>query len=84
LSYLVSTFWDKAKQQEVVINLADKLSKLELKDIEFIYNLIMESEFKGGDLETATAVLLKVKFIRSGLVKGNKDAENSKADNSGA
>jgi len=80
----VSTFWDKAKQQEVVINLADKLSKLELKDIEFIYNLIMDSEFKGGDLETATAVLLKVKFIRSGLVKGNKDAENSKADNSGA
>jgi hypothetical protein len=80
----VSTFWDKAKQQEVVINLADKLSKLELKDIEFIYNLIMESEFKGGDLETATAVLLKVKFIRSGLVKGNKDAENSKADDSGA
>ena len=80
----MSTFWDKAKQQEDVINLADKLSKLELKDIEFIYNLIMESEFKGGDLETATAVLLKVKFIRSGLVKGNKDAENSKADNSGA
>ena len=80
----MSTFWDKAKQQEVVINLADKLSKLELKDIEFIYNLIMESEFKGGDLETATAVLLKVKFIRSGLVKGNKDAENSKADDSGA
>ncbi len=80
----MSTFWDKAKQQEVVINLADKLSKLELKDIEFIYNLIMDSEFKGGDLETATAVLLKVKFIRSGLVKGNKDAENSKADNSGA
>ena len=80
----MSTFWDKAKQQEVVINLADKLSKLELKDIEFIYNLIMDSEFKGGDLETATAVLLKVKFIRSGLVKGNKDAENSKADDSGA
>ena len=80
----MSTFWDKAKQQEVVINLADKLSKLELKDIEFIYNLIMDSEFKGGELETATAVLLKVKFIRSGLVKGNKDAENSKADDSGA
>ena len=80
----MSTFWDKAKKEEVVINLADKLSKLELKDIDFIYNLIMDSQFKGGDLETATAVLLKIKFIRSGLIKGKKDAENSKANDSGA
>ena len=44
----------------------------------------MDSQFKGGDLETATAVLLKIKFIRSGLIKGKKDAENSKANDSGA
>ena len=86
----MSTFWQKAKErsaklgsQEVVINLAEKLSKLEFKDVDFIYNLILNTDFKGDEIESATAVLLKIRFIRKGLIKG-QDVKDSKVDDSGA
>lgn len=86
----MSTFWKDAKSKrkklvsnEVVINLAEKLSKLEFKDVDFIYNLILNTDFKGDEIESATAVLLKIRFIRKGLIKG-QDVKDSKVDDSGA
>ena len=76
------SFWEKAREkkakyeegQEVKINLAEKLLKLDLDDISFIYDLIMKNEFKGDEIEGATAVLLKVRFIMANL-QGQANAE---------
>jgi len=76
------SFWEKARKkkakyeegQEVKINLAEKLLKLDLDDISFIYDLIMKNEFKGDEIEGATAVLLKVRFIMANL-QGQANAE---------
>ena len=54
-------------EEEVSINLAEKLLKLDLEDIEFIYHLIINSDFKGDEIEKATATLLKVRFIKANL-----------------
>ena len=48
------SFWEKVNEtlpkkkegQEVKINLAEKLLKLDLDDISFLYDLIMKTEFK--------------------------------------
>ena len=87
------SFWEKAGKkkvkydegQEVKINLAEKLLKLDLDDISFLYDLIMKTEFKGDEIEGATAVLLKVRFIMANL-QGQANAEkiqDHKADNRG-
>ena len=87
------SFWEKVNEtlpkkkegQEVKINLAEKLLKLDLDDISFIYDLIMKTEFKGDEIEGATAVLLKVRFIMANL-QGQANAEkiqDHKADNRG-
>jgi hypothetical protein len=87
------SFWEKAikkkksykKGQEIKINLAERLLKLDLDDISFLYDLIMKTEFKGDEIEGATAVLLKVRFIMANL-QGKANAEkiqDHKADNRG-
>ena len=76
------SFWEKVNEtlpkkkegQEVKINLAEKLLKLDLDDISFLYDLIMKTEFKGDEIEGATAVLLKVRFIMANL-QGKANAE---------
>ena len=76
------SFWEKVNEtlpkkkegQEVKINLAEKLLKLDLDDISFLYDLIMKTEFKGDEIEGATAVLLKVRFIMANL-QGQANAE---------
>ena len=76
------SFWEKVNNtlpkkkegQEVKINLAEKLLKLDLDDISFLYDLIMKTEFKGDEIEGATAVLLKVRFIMANL-QGQANAE---------
>ena len=76
------SFWEKVNNtlpkkkegQEVKINLAEKLLKLDLDDISFLYDLIMKTEFKGDEIESATAVLLKVRFIMANL-QGQANAE---------
>ena len=47
------------------------------------YNLILKTDFKGDEIESATAVLLKIRFIKNELIKG-KNVKNSKVNNSGA
>ena len=54
-------------EEEVTVNLAEKLLKLDLEDIKFIYNLVINSDFKGDEIEKATATLLKVRFIMANL-----------------
>jgi len=76
------SFWEKVNEtlpkkkegQEIKINLAEKLLKLDLDDISFLYDLIMKTEFKGDEIEGATAVLLKVRFIMANL-QGQANAE---------
>jgi len=72
-------FWDKAKdvvtpepkQKEEVIDLQAKLSKLELVDINYIYDLMTERTYRGREIEQATTTYLKVKFIKAMLEGGN-------------
>ena len=86
----MSTFWEKAEErfkeiesENVVVKLSDKLSTLDLNDVKFIYNLILKTDFKGSEIESATSVLLKVRFIKSELIK-EKNVKGSKINNSGA
>ena len=86
----MSSFWEEARKrskeldsEEVVKGLSDKLSRFQIEDIEFIYDLILKTDFKGDEIESATAVLLKIRFIKNELIKG-KNVKNSKVNNSGA
>lgn len=84
----MSTFWDKAEEkykesEKIVSNLNDKLLRLDSNDVKFIYDLILKTDFKGDEIESATAVLLKIRFIKNELIKG-KNVKNSKVNNSGA
>ena len=66
-------FWEKAKDiakaepKEEVVDLQAKLSKLELSDIQYIYELMTERTYRGKELEQATTTLLKIKFIKKCL-----------------
>tara|TARA_R100000458_G_scaffold51573_1_gene52546 strand:+ start:1796 stop:2044 length:249 start_codon:yes stop_codon:yes gene_type:complete len=78
----VSDFWSKAKKamkkpkpQEEVIDLQAKLSKLELADINYIYDLMTERTYRGREIEQATTTYLKVKFIKQMLSKENMDGK---------
>ena len=81
-------FWDKAgeksakgKNEEVVIDLQKKLSKLEFSDVDYIYNLILNNQYKGREIEKATTVLLKIRFIRNQL-KEETISESTKTEDS--
>ena len=79
-------FWGKAgekslegEKEEVVFDLQKKLSKLEFSDVDFIYNLLLEKQYRGSEIERATTVLLKIRFIRNQLQE-NTNAESSEIE----
>ena len=74
-------FWDKAKEtskdsnnKEVIINLQEQLSKLEYSDVDYIYNLLLEKQYRGREIERATTVLLKIRFIRNQLQESTNES----------
>lgn len=77
-------FWDKAKgvstpkPKEEVVDLQAKLSKLELADINYIYDLMTERTYRGREIEQATTTYLKVKFIKAMLEGGNNEQSETK------
>ena len=79
-------FWDKAgdvpaesSKNEIVIDLQKQLSKLEFSDIDYIYDLLLNQQYRGREIERATTVLLKIRFIRNQL-KENA-SESTKVEN---
>ena len=74
-------FWEKAKDiakaepKEEVVDLQAKLSKLELSDIQYIYELMTERTYRGKELEQATTTLLKIKFIKKCLEEEVKNEQ---------
>ena len=84
----MSDFWSKAKKvmkkpepKEEVIDLQAKLSKLELSDINYIFDLMTERTYRGREIEQATTTYLKVKFIKAMLESQEVQVE-SKAEDS--
>ena len=81
------SFWDKAEklikpkeEKEEVVNLQEKLSKLDLEDISYIYDMMINGNYRGRELEKATTNYLKVKFIKAALeseVKVEKETKNN-------
>ena len=77
-------FWEKAKgavvteKKEEVIDLQAKLSKLELSDINYINDLMIERTYRGRELEQATTTYLKIKFIKTMLEQGEQREEKTK------
>tara|TARA_B100000131_G_C18124461_1_gene614189 strand:- start:2476 stop:2724 length:249 start_codon:yes stop_codon:yes gene_type:complete len=70
----MGTFWDKAKDKlkpqevkEEVIDLQEKLSKLDLADVNYIHDLMINGNYRGRELEKATTTYLKIKFIKAML-----------------
>ena len=79
------SFWKDAKKKlqeekpkEEVVDLQAKLSKLELSDINYIYNLMTERTYRGREIEQATTTYLKVKFIKAMLEGGNNEQSETK------
>lgn len=83
-------FWDEAKNKaskviapkEEVINLQQKLSKLELSDINYIFELMTERTYRGREIEQATTTYLKVKFIKGMLEQQGGTNGEAKVKNS--
>ena len=80
-------FWEKAKgtvvtERKEVIDLQAKLSKLELSDIDYIYNLMAERTYRGKELEQATTTYLKIKFIKQSLEYQGEQNEQKETKNS--
>ena len=77
-------FWEKAKgavvteKKEEVVDLQAKLSKLELSDINYINDLMIERTYRGRELEQATTTYLKIKFIKTMLEQGEQSEEETK------
>ena len=77
-------FWEKAKgavvteKKEDVVDLQAKLSKLELSDINYINDLMIERTYRGRELEQATTTYLKIKFIKTMLEQGEQSEEETK------
>jgi len=68
------TFWEKAKGklkpkevEEEVIDLQQRLSKLDLTDINYLNDLMINGNYRGRELEQATTTYLKIKFIKQSL-----------------
>ena len=79
------SFWKDAKKKlqeekpkEEVVDLQAKLSKLELSDINYIHDLMIERTYRGRELEQATTTYLKVKFIKTMLEGGINVEEETK------
>ena len=78
-------FWEKAKgavvteKKEEVVDLQAKLSKLELSDINYIHDLMIERTYRGRELEQATTTYLKVKFIKT-MLEGGIDVKEETKD----
>tara|TARA_S200002703_G_scaffold68711_1_gene59634 strand:- start:192 stop:437 length:246 start_codon:yes stop_codon:yes gene_type:complete len=76
-------FWEKAKgavvteKKEDVVDLQAKLSKLELSDINYINDLMIERTYRGRELEQATTTYLKIKFIKTMLEQGEQSEEET-------
>ena len=76
-------FWEKAKgtvvteKKEDVEDLQAKLSKLELSDINYINDLMIERTYRGRELEQATTTYLKIKFIKTMLEQGEQSEEET-------
>ena len=80
------SFWDKAKlkleskSKEEVVDLQQKLSKLELSDISYISDLMKERTYRGRELEQATTTYLKIKFIKATLEQGESNEQEKVKD----
>jgi len=80
------SFWDKAKlkldakPKEEVVDLQQKLSKLELSDINYISDLMKERTYRGRELEQATTTYLKIKFIKATLEQGESNEQEKAKD----
>jgi len=79
------SFWDKAKSkmipsevEEEVVDLQDKLSKLDLTDINYLHDLMINGNYRGRELEQATTTYLKIKFIKATLEQGEKNEQEVK------
>ena len=79
------SFWDKAKSKmipsevdEEVVDLQDKLSKLDLTDINYLHDLMINGNYRGRELEQATTTYLKIKFIKATLEQGEKNEQEIK------
>jgi len=80
-------FWESAKDKiiqpqakEEVVDLQQKLSKLELSDISYIFELMQERTYRGREIEQATTTYLKVKFIKAMLEQERNNAESKVED----
>lgn len=80
-------FWDKAgkvpaksNKNEIVIDLQKQLSKLEFADVDYIYNLLLDKQYRGREIERATTVLLKIRFIRNQLKESISESTKVKND----
>jgi len=70
-------FWGDAKSKtevepvekvdEVVIDLQKQLSRLTFNDVEYLYKTLLDKQFRGREIEEATTLLLKLRFIKSQL-----------------
>jgi|TARA_R110002020_G_scaffold28770_10_gene91334 hypothetical protein len=76
------SFWDDAKSKlkpakanEEVVDLQQKLSKLELSDINYIYDMMLNGNYRGREIEQATTTYLKVKFIKAMLEQGDSNGK---------
>tara|TARA_R100001463_G_scaffold126770_4_gene184615 strand:- start:1131 stop:1382 length:252 start_codon:yes stop_codon:yes gene_type:complete len=76
------SFWDDAKSKlkpakanEEVVDLQQKLSKLELSDIGYIYDMMLNGNYRGREIEQATTTFLKVKFIKAMLEQGDSNGQ---------
>ena len=73
-------FWENTKgkilpPKEEVVDLQQKLSKLELSDINYIFELMTERTYRGREIEQATTTYLKIKFIKAMLEQGDSDGK---------
>jgi len=71
-------FWEGAKLKtevepvnEVVIDLQKQLSRLTFSDVEYLYKTLLDKQFRGREIEEATALLLKLRFIKNQLKEEN-------------
>jgi|TARA_R110000824_G_scaffold21134_2_gene79054 hypothetical protein len=68
-------FWEGYKEEkkvepednEIVIDLQKQLSRLAYSDIEYLYQTLLDKQFRGREIEQATALLLKLRFIKNQL-----------------
>jgi hypothetical protein len=84
----MASFWDKAKEKiseakpnEEVVDLQAKLSKLDLPDIKYIYDMMTERTYRGREIEQATTTYLKVRYIKA-VLEGVSSDEQSKVKSS--